>query len=293
MIYNKDDMDDRKTLVFIGAHPDDESFGIGGTLAKYALAGVKVYYIVATRGEAGEVNPSLMANFTSLGDLRWSELQCAAKVLGLTGVIWLGYRDSGMRGSPDNAHPQALMNAPLDEVAGRIVKILRELKPQVVITFDPMGGYNHPDHVAVHQATVKAFYAAGDAGQYPDNGESFQPQKLYFSIFPWGLLKITVKLMPLWGQDPHRLGKNQDIDLASVASVNYPVHAIVRLNKQALELKDKATACHASQLGEGRPRRGWLFALADKFIRRRDLFMRAYPPVKSRRKEKDLFAGLE
>ena len=104
----------KKTLVFVGAHPDDETFGIGGTLAKYASDGVNVYYICATRGEAGEVStPELMTGYSSVGDLRWTELKCAAQALGLIDVIYLGYRDSGMAGSEDNNHPQALATAPL------------------------------------------------------------------------------------------------------------------------------------------------------------------------------------
>ena len=90
-------MSESKTLIFFGAHPDDETFAIGGTLAHYAEAGVKVYYACATRGEAGFAAPEYMKGYTTVGDMRWAELECAAKVLGLAGVIYLGYRDSGMR----------------------------------------------------------------------------------------------------------------------------------------------------------------------------------------------------
>src|SRR5687768_13358858 len=107
-------------LVFIGAHPDDESFGPGGTLARYAAEGVKTYYACATRGEVGTIAPQFMQGYATIGDCRWDELTCAVKELGLTGVIHLGYRDSGMPGSEDNNHPEALAAAPLEEVTGRV-----------------------------------------------------------------------------------------------------------------------------------------------------------------------------
>ncbi|MFH1485765.1 MAG: PIG-L family deacetylase, partial [Chloroflexota bacterium] len=202
-----------KTLIFFGAHPDDETFGIGSTLAQYAISGVKVYYVCATRGEAGTVDPEQLMGFASIRDKRWAELRCAAQVLGLTDVIHLGYRDSGMPGSKDNQLPDSLLMAPVDEVAGRVVKIIRELKPDVVITHDSGGGYGHPDHVAVHNATVKAFYAANDSEQYPQAGPVFQPSKLYFAVRSHQLLKMMVRLMPLFGQDPRHFGRNKDIDL--------------------------------------------------------------------------------
>ena len=280
-----------KKLLFVGAHPDDETFGIGGTLAQYAADGVKVYYACATRGEAGSVSPESMHGYAAIGDMRWAELQCAAQALGLTGVIHLGFRDSGMPGSDDNTHQGALANAPLEQVASRIVKVIREIKPQVVITFNPVGGYRHPDHIAIHEATVKAFYAAGDTRMYPEAGPAFQSQKLYFSVRRRRLLKVLAKLMPLLGQDPRHLGRNKDIDITSMAMVQFPVHAIVRLTKQAVEAQDKAIACHTSQLG-GRPLRSGLLRLAGGFSRQHDLYMRAYPPVHGHRREKDLFEGI-
>jgi len=280
-----------KILLFVGAHPDDETFGIGGTLAQYAFVGVKVYYACATRGEAGSVSPESMHGYGAIGDMRWAELQCAAQALGITRVIHLGYRDSGMPGSDDNRHPGALVSAPIEQVADRIVKVIREVKPQVVITFDPVGGYRHPDHIAIHEATVKAFYAAGDGRLYPESGQAFQSQKLYFSVRRRRLLKVLAKLMPLFGQNPHNLGRNKDIDITSMAAVQFPVHAIVRLTKQAAEAQDKAIACHSSQLG-GRPLRSGLLRLAGGFSRQRDLYMRAYPPIHGHRRETDLFEGI-
>jgi N-acetyl-1-D-myo-inositol-2-amino-2-deoxy-alpha-D-glucopyranoside deacetylase len=280
-----------RTLVFVGAHPDDESFGIGGTLAQYAAAGVKVYYICGTRGEVGEVPPEMLKGFASIGDLRSHELKCAAAALGLTDVIYLGYRDSGMAGTPDNKHPQSLAAAPLAEVAGCIVEIFRRLKPEVVVTFDPIGGYHHPDHVAIHHAAVMAFHTAGDPQKYPGAGAAFQPQKLYFHVFPHRWLKIMIKIMTFFGRDIHHVGKNKDIDLAEFVETDFPVHAVVRLKKQSVRARERAAACHASQLSGGSPR-GGLLGLVGRLFGQRDSFMRAAPSVTGRRREHDLFKGV-
>ena len=281
----------QKTLVFFGAHPDDETFGVGGTLARYSAEGVRVYYVCATRGEVGFADTEHMKGYATPGDMRWGELKCAADVLGLAGIIHLGYRDSGMPGSEDNKHPNALAAAQVEQVVGRMVKAIRELKPEVVVTFDPIGGYRHPDHIAVHNAAARAFHSAGDPKQYPDAGPAFQPQKLYFSIFGRGWLKVMVKLLPLLGQDPHRFGRNKDIDLAGLVEVEFPVHAVVRLQGKAVRLRDKARACHASQLGGGPPR-GGMVGVLNLLFGQRDLFMRAYPPVTGKRRESGLFEGV-
>ncbi len=280
-----------RTLVFVGAHPDDESFGVGGTLAQYAAAGVKVYYICGTRGEVGEVAPEMLQGYASIADLRTHELKCAAEILGLADVIYLGYRDSGMAGTKDNKHPNALAAAPLEQVAGRLVEIFRRLKPEVVVTFDPIGGYRHPDHVAMHNATVLAFRAAGDPSRFPEAGPAFQPQKLYFHVFPHTLMKVMVTVMTFFGRDMHHFGKNRDIDLASFVEEDFPVHAVVRLKKSSVLTRERAAACHASQLSEDSPRRGLLGMIMGLFGPR-DSFMRAEPPVKGRRREHDLFKGV-
>jgi len=277
----------------VGAHPDDESFGAGGALAYYVEKGVKVYYICGTRGEVGEVPPEMMTGYSSVAQLRTFELECAAKVLGLTEVIYLGYRDSGMAGSPDNKHPEALAAAPLDEVAGIITSHLRHLKPQVVVTFDPIGGYHHPDHIMIHNATVKAFHAAGDPAQYKSKGPPYQPKKLYFNVFSHGWLKFMIRVQEFFGRDIHHFGKNKDIDLGEMLKDEFPVHAIIKLDKQAVETGQKAAACHASQLGGGGRPRGGLREFLSALMGHKDTFMRGYPPVTEKSKEKDLFEGIE
>jgi LmbE family N-acetylglucosaminyl deacetylase len=278
-----------RVLLAVLAHPDDESFGMGGTLAHYARQGVAVHLVCATRGEVGEVEPHHIQGYASIGDLREDELRCAARKLGLAGVHFLGYRDSGMEGSEDNRHPEALAAAPVDEVAARVTACIRQLRPQVVVTFDPIGGYRHPDHIAIHRATVKAFHAAGNPAAYPGAEPPYQPEKLYFHTFPRGVLRWAVRLMPLFGQNPRRFGLNGDIDLLSLASENFPVHARVSY-REVLKAREEAAACHASQ-GRISPVSGPL-SLFFRFSTPKDNFMRAFPPAGPGLRERDLFEGV-
>jgi len=284
---------DKKSLLVVLAHPDDESFGTGGTLALYAKRGVEVHLVCATRGEAGMMAEDCLDGFESTADRRVSELRCASNVLGLTGLYLLSYRDSGMPGSADNAHPQALINAPAEEVAAKVVTYIRSVRPQVVITFDPIGGYKHPDHIAIHQATVLAFNLAGKASfQDPENLPPYQPQKLYYHIFPKRMMRWVVRMMPLVGRDPRKFGRNGDIDLLDlVQSGDFPIHAAIDYRAVNAQ-REAAAACHESQLEGGPPRRGpigWVWSLFGG----RDYYMRAYPPVNGRRvKERDLFVNV-
>ena len=279
----------KQTLLAVLAHPDDESFGMGGTLALYASRGVDVHLVCATRGEVGEVAPELLHGFNSIAELRESELRCAAGILGLKGVHFLDYRDSGMPGSPDNTHPQALAAQPLDDVAANVACYIRELQPQVVLTFDPIGGYRHPDHIAIQRATVRAFEQAANPAFAPGDLPPFAPERLYFHIFPKGLLKFGVKLLPLLGKDPHKFGTNGDIDMASIAEVEFPTHARINI-RSVQKQKERAGACHASQ-GGGRMGGGLIPSLM-RLFGGRESFMRFYPEVKPGEKVSgDLFSG--
>jgi LmbE family N-acetylglucosaminyl deacetylase len=291
-------MNKQKILMFVGAHPDDETFGLGAILAQYAASGVKVYYLCSTRGEAGTVDPTILKGYNSIGDLRWDELTKAVKVLGLTGFCHLGYRDSGMAGAEDNKHPEAMINATVEEAAGRIIKFFRQIRPDVVVTHDPSGGYGHPDHVATHNATVMAFKLSGESSKYPEAGTAFQPAKLYCGLRPHRIMKFMVKLMPLFRQDPHHFGRNKDIDLSEMLETDYPIHASVRLKRRYMKVRDQAAACHASQLGGRPPGLGFmgfinsLFRLSNEVFGYHDYFMRFYPEIKSKKVESDLFQGL-
>ena len=269
-----------KTILAVLAHPDDESFGLGGTLALYAQKGYDTYLVCATRGEAGTVDAEYLNGFKDTAELRTAELNRAAKILGLKEVFFLGYRDSGMPGMEENKHPEAQINHPIDEVAGKVVKYIRELKPDVVITFDSIGGYKHPDHIHVHKATVLAFEKADDPSFHPETGAPFKPGALYYQVFPRRVLRWMVRIMPLFGKDPTKFGRNQDIDLRELAEVDFPVHVRVDITPVA-PIKEEAGRQHASQGGVGM-RRGWMGWMA-RLLGEREEFMRAYPMVENGR----------
>ena len=282
--------DNDLTLLAVLAHPDDESFGLGGTLALYARRGVAVHLVCATRGEAGTVDPAFLDGYASLSERRVEELTCAAGMLGLAGVHFLDYRDSGMPGSADNNHPRALAAAPNDDVAALIVEYIRRLRPQVVLTFDPIGGYRHPDHIAIHRATEKAFHLAGDPA-CPSDLPPYRPQKLYYQTIPKTFLRFVVWGMKLFGRDPSRFGRNHDIDLVSLAKDgNFPTHARIYYSPVA-EIKEAAAQCHLSQIPSGPPRNRlmrWMQVVAGEH----EFYMRAFPLPAPGLREDDLFAGV-
>lgn len=272
------------------AHPSDEAFTMGGTLALYTERGIRVYVLFGTRGEVGEMDPALLTGFGSIGARREHEAQCAAGILGLTGIHFLGYRDSGMPGSPDNHHPEALAAQPVDNVAARLVHYIRLVKPQVVVTHDPIGGYKHPDHIALQRATLRAFTLAGDP-VYKNDLPPFVPTKLYYQTMPKDLLRWAMRLAPLLRIDPHHFGRNGDIDLAELIDEgDFPIHA--RINcREVSDIRAEASACHLSQGGQSMGRRGPL-ALLRRFWGTTETFMRALPEAEQGFKERDLFEGV-
>jgi N-acetyl-1-D-myo-inositol-2-amino-2-deoxy-alpha-D-glucopyranoside deacetylase/mycothiol S-conjugate amidase len=283
-------MTEKKMLVVL-AHPDDESFGMGGTLAYYASQGVEIHLVCATKGEAGDVADEYMQGYDSVAAVREAELRCAVEMLGLSALHFLNYRDSGMAGTKANKHADALAGKPLDEVAEKVVRHIRELQPQVVVTFDPVGGYHHPDHIAIHRATVRAFHAAGDASEFQGTGSPFQPEKLYYSVFSRRSLRIAIRLLRLFGRNPRKFGRNQDIDLVELAGdEDYPEHAIIDY-KGFVAQKEAADACHASQLDPNPSFLSRMFRRVRGFGSGKDTFMRAYPPAPDGFRTTDLFAG--
>jgi len=277
-----------KRILSVLAHPDDEAFGMGGTLALYAMRGVEVYLACATLGEAGDIPPDFLQSSSSSAALRESELDCSANVLALKQVFKLGFRDSGMEGSPDNHHPDALVARPMEEVVERIAAVMRQVRPQVVLTFDPVGGYFHPDHIRVHQATVLAFDRVRQELKATD------PQalsRLYYHTMPKSSAKIAVFWMRLLGKDPRKIGRNKDIDLVQIASQSFPVH--VKINyRQVLEQREQAAACHASQGGGKKPfgLSAWLMRILSRPV---DRFMQGFPePMPNHRMQNDLFWGM-
>jgi LmbE family N-acetylglucosaminyl deacetylase len=237
------------------------------------------------------VDPDVLEGYASLGELRTQELLCAAVHLGLTGVHFLDYADSGMEDSPENLNPASLNQAPLEEVAEKLTRLIRLIRPQVVLTHDPSGGYFHPDHIKVHQATVEAFQSAGDAGRFPEQLEEglvpFQAQKLYYTAFPRGMLRLVARMLPLLGQDPEAFGRNGDINVKRIADVEQVVTTKIAISRYR-EASQQAARCHASQTGGSSGRVTGLLAR----LVRSDTFSRAVPPFEDGGVERDLFAGI-
>jgi N-acetyl-1-D-myo-inositol-2-amino-2-deoxy-alpha-D-glucopyranoside deacetylase len=278
------------TLLSVLAHPDDETFGTGGTLALYSKRGAAVHLVCATRGEVGDVPPEMMTGYSSVAELRESELRCAAGHLGLKGVYFLGYRDSGMPGSPDNQHSNALAAQPVEEVAAKVVSYIRRLKPQVVITFDPIGGYHHPDHIAIHKATVLAFKMAADPTyQDPENLPAFQADRLFFQTISHTFMRAAVMMLRLTGRDPSKFGRNGDIDLASIAKENFPINVRIDYHSVA-EKRTAASICHASQGGQEMA--SGIQKILQRLFQSDELFMQAYPSPVTKHAVRDLFSGI-
>jgi LmbE family N-acetylglucosaminyl deacetylase len=281
---------ERPRLLAVMAHPDDETFGMGGTLAFYSWCGADTFLTCTTDGAAGDVDAEWLARYGSVVATREAELRCAAETLGLRGVHMLRYRDSGMPGTADNQHPDSLCSAPLEDVTARITRDIRLVRPHVVVTFDPIGGYRHPDHIITHLATVNAFQDAGNPTIELDGLPAYQPQKLYYHVLPRFFLRLFVRMMPLFGKDPTRFGRNQDVDLTSFINEEFPVHAHIDFLPVA-RLRQAAVVCHASQISSPTITRsvlGWLTHL----LAGGEAFMRAYPVPETSLREYDLFAGV-
>ncbi|HEY0531484.1 MAG TPA: N-acetyl-1-D-myo-inositol-2-amino-2-deoxy-alpha-D-glucopyranoside deacetylase, partial [Actinoplanes sp.] len=176
-----------RRLLLVHAHPDDEVTGTGATMAHYASSGAHVTLVTCTLGEEGEIHVPALARLEAaqadqLGGYRLVELERACAALGVTDHRFLGgagrFRDSGMMGLETNNHPRAFWQADLDEAAAMLVEIIREVRPQVMITYDPNGFYGHPDHIQAHRVAMRAAELAGaDA-----------PQKIYWTAMPRSVL---------------------------------------------------------------------------------------------------------
>ena len=180
-------MSEPLTIMIVHAHPDDEAIGTGGVLARYSAEGIRTVLVTATLGEEGEIvvpelnTPEIKAR---LAEVRSEELRRAVEILGVSDLEILGYRDSGMVGTESNNHSDCFNMADPDEATGRLVRLVRAYKPQVLVSYNEFGGYGHPDHIACHKATVAAFEAAGDPERYLDAGQPWTPLKLYYTNSP-------------------------------------------------------------------------------------------------------------
>jgi len=286
-------MNKRPVLMGVFAHPDDESFGPGGTLARYAHEGAYVHVVIATDGIAGSVaDPAAVADHETLAQARSAELANAAVALGVTAIWSLPYRDSGMRNTPANQHPDALIQQPLEQVIDQLLEYMQRLQPDVVITHGPFGGYGHPDHVRVYEATTQAFYRARETAATNSAPDGWRgPQKLYYTAMDKRWLKVIVRLMPLYGQDPTAIGRNKDIDLVEISRWETPVHARIDVGDYLI-YKQAASHAHVSQYSGGPGFWRILPAPLVKRLRSVDTFSRAFPPPNGR-VESDLFAGVK
>jgi mycothiol S-conjugate amidase len=175
-------------LLSVHAHPDDESSKGASTVARYHAEGVRTVLVCCTGGEEGDIlNPAMDTPEVraDIGRVRMAELKAATDIIGYDETVMLGYRDSGMPDSEANARADSFAQAPLDEAVERLVAIIRRERPQVIITYpDEQTEYPHPDHLRVHEISLVAFDAAGDADRFPEAGPPFAPAKLYYSVWP-------------------------------------------------------------------------------------------------------------
>ena len=211
----------RLTLMTVHAHPDDETITTGGVMARYAAAGDRVVFVTCTYGENGEiVVPELDTpeNHARLGEIRQVELARAIARLGPLEHHWLGYRDSGMMGTPENDDPRAFWQADLDEAIGRLVRLVRLDRPHVIVGYNDFGAYGHPDHIRAAQLAKGAFARAGDPARYPeqlqgpDALEPWQPLKLYESVLDFERREEMNRILEERGIQPWWTGSPDETD---------------------------------------------------------------------------------
>ena len=232
------------TLLAVHAHPDDESISTGGILAKYSAKGFRTILAYGTGGEAGDIlNPEFVAPKPGLNikEIRAIELEAAVKVLSVGAVYFLNYRDSGMAGSPENHHPQAFARADIREATARLVKIIRRVRPHVMVTYNEKGTYLHPDHIMANRITLRAFQASADPRFEIDEVlEPWQPTKLYYTAIPLERIRRMYRIAKEQGQDP---GFDPDV----IGTPEEQITAVVDV-REYLSRKLEALNCHQSQM---------------------------------------------
>lgn len=244
------------TLMAVFAHPDDETFGCAGTMAKYAAQGAKVIIVSATRGEVGEISDLSDATPETLGMAREQELRCAAMAVGASDVLFLDYIDG------------QVANTNFDELVGKVVRAIRQYKPDAILTFGPEGAYGHPDHVAIHKATTQAWAAAADPEYYldqlSDNVAPHRADRLYYVAIgrtAWreGMMRAVEMGMPRVGflsEDAaqFRPGGNAAPEGAEFGTPDEQITTAIDIHDYAQQ-KYAAIQCHRSQLAADFPLR--------------------------------------
>jgi LmbE family N-acetylglucosaminyl deacetylase len=276
-------------LLAVFAHPDDET-GTAGALAAAVAAGHHVTLACATRGEVGEISMPDLATSDTLGEVREAELRAAADIIGIQELLFLDYHDSGMAGTPENEDPRSFNQADPQAATGQLVGLIRRIRPDVVITFDPSGGYGHPDHIAANHYTEAAYDLADDPGAYPEMGPAFRPQRLFYAVFPRSFLQEMFQQMADAGMDISAFdgfNVNEPDPLADMIS------HIVDVSAQH-EIKMAAMDSHQTQFGPEHPFR----MVLDNFFSeamKREYFVQARPAdprLSTASPANDLFAGL-
>jgi N-acetyl-1-D-myo-inositol-2-amino-2-deoxy-alpha-D-glucopyranoside deacetylase len=244
-------------LLLVHAHPDDETINNGVTMAKYAASGAQVTLVTCTRGEEGEVLVTELANLASdkddkLGEHREVELKDAMAQLGINDFRFLGapnkkWRDSGMMGTTQNERGDVFWQADLDEASYELVKIILEIKPQVLITYDEFGGYGHPDHIKAHRVAMRATELAAEQG--------WQISKIYWNTMPRSVIQMGIEKMKEVGSDFFGAESADDLPFAKPDELVTTVVNAPEYVPQKLE----AMKAHATQISVDGP----FFALSN------------------------------
>jgi mycothiol S-conjugate amidase len=279
--------------MFVHAHPDDESSKGAATMARYAKEGYRISVVTLTDGAAGDIlNPAMDRPGVKerMPELRREELARALDILGVTESFQFGYADSGwvedFKGDPACLAPDCFYNAPVDEVVGRLVGVIRTERPDVLVTYPPGGGYPHPDHIRCHEVSVAAFDAAADGDRFPEAGEPWQVRKLYYvGVYAKRKLELLHNAALERGfESPFGewLDRMPDED---------PTTTSVEIG-DFLPQRAQALLAHATQID---PDGGW-FAIPDDLVREvypYEDYELARSTVPTRVPEDSLFAGLE
>ncbi|ATO16543.1 N-acetyl-1-D-myo-inositol-2-amino-2-deoxy-alpha-D-glucopyranoside deacetylase [Micromonospora sp. WMMA2032] len=248
-----------RRLLLVHAHPDDESIGTGATMAHYAAAGAHVTLVTCTLGEEGEIHVPELARLCAaeadqLGGYRIGELAAACAALGVTDHRFLGgagrYRDSGMMGLATNDHPRAFWRADLDEAAGHLLEVIREVRPQVVITYDPNGFYGHPDHIQAHRVAMRGVELAA--------AEGIAPAKVYWTAMPRSVLDAGLEAFTESSDNP--FAGIDDVDDLPFGTPDAQIAARIDATEQHAA-KEAAMRAHATQI----PANSWLYSIAGNF----------------------------
>lgn len=248
-----------RRLLLVHAHPDDESIGTGATMARYVAEGAQVSLVTCTLGEEGEVLVPSLAQLAAdeadqLGGWRIAELAAAMAELGVTDHRFLGgagrFRDSGMMGLPANAKPRAFWQADqdggvFDAAVTAMVELIRELRPQVMITYDDFGGYGHPDHIMAHRVAMAGAQAAADA-DYPAAGAPWRVAKLYWTAMPRSVMQAQLDALRAAGESSPFEGVESVDDLAFVID-DVLVSTVIEAPEHGAA-KMRALARHATQI---------------------------------------------